>query len=63
MIEAVLVVYSVLVARLEKENHMNIFNGVYHMGYMIILHGNIPHKQIRKQKQQCMVNATTIHYA
>ena len=28
---------------------------------MIILHGNIPHKQIRKQKQQYMVNATTIH--
>ena len=28
---------------------------------MIILHDNIPHEQIRKQKQQYMVNATTIH--
>ena len=47
--------------KIGKENHMNIFGGVYHIGYRIILHGNIPHKQIRKQKQQYMVNATTIH--
>ena len=44
MLEAVLVVYSASVARSEKENHTNIFSGVYYIGYMIILHGNIPHK-------------------
>ena len=27
----------------------------------MILYGNIPHKQLRKQKQQYIVNATTIH--
>ena len=60
MLEAVLVVYSVHVVRLEKENHMNVFGEVYQIGYMIILHGNIPHEQIRKQQQQYMVSATTI---
>ena len=62
MLEAVLVVYSACVARLEKDNHMNIFRGVYHIEYMIILHGNISHKQIRKQKQQYIVNAAIIQY-
>ena len=61
MLEAILVVYSACVARMEKENHMNIFGGVYHIGYRIILHGNMPHKQIRKQKQQYTMNSTTIH--
>ena len=41
---------------------MNIFGGHYYIIYMIILHGNIPQEQIRKQKQQYMVNATTIQY-
>ena len=50
MIEAVLVAYSACIVRSEKENHMNIFSGVHHIGYMIILHDNIPHKQIRKQR-------------
>ena len=36
MLEAVLVVYSVRVARLKKENHTNIFGGLYHIEYMII---------------------------
>ena len=61
MLEAVLVVYSVHVVRLVKENHPNIFSGLYHIEYMIILHGNIQDKQIRKQRQQYIVNATTIH--
>ena len=54
MVETVLVVCSACIARLEKEYHTNIFSGVYHIRYMIILHGNIPHEQIRKQR-------TTIH--
>ena len=40
MLEAVLVVYSACIARLEKENHMNIFGGVYHIYYMVIYHMN-----------------------
>ena len=54
MLEAVLVVYSAFIARVEKENHMNIFGVVYHIGYMIILHGNIQHEHLMKTK-------TTIH--
>ena len=40
MLEAVLAVYSVCIVRSEKENHTNIFSGLYHIYiYMIILHG------------------------
>ena len=39
MIEAVLVVYSVYIVRSEKENHRNIFGGLCHIIYMIILYG------------------------
>ena len=39
MLEAVLVVYIACIVRLGKENHTNIFGGVYHIRYMIILHG------------------------
>ena len=61
MLEAVLVVYSAFIARVEKENHTNIFGVVYHIGYMIILYGNIPHKHIMKTKKKYMVNATIIY--
>ena len=48
MTEAVLVVSSVYIA-VSKKEFLCIFVGLYHIIYMIILHGNIPHKQIRKQ--------------
>ena len=41
-------------SEIRKENHRNIFGGHCYIIHMIILHGNIPHEQKRKQK-------TTIH--
>ena len=55
MLEAVLVVYSVCVARSDKENHINIFGGLYHI--YIHIYDNITWKTTL----QYMVNPITIH--
>ena len=58
MLEAVLVVYSACVVRLEKENHMNIFGGLYHIYIYIYIYDNITWKT----KLQYMVNPITIQW-